>query len=292
MAVAGSGPVPLRRLRCLSLTTADARPLCEFYQRAFGFRRLAAGRLSGPEFERLMGVSGGAERMVLGLGPELIELLQFDRPGRPYPPDSASSDLMFQHFAIVVSDMERALERLRTLEGWSAITRPGPQQLPASSGGVTAYKFRDPEGHPLELLAFPATDIAPRWQARAVDQPCVGIDHSAICVADTARSVAFYSALGLTRTAHSLNCGPEQQRLDGVSEPRVEVTALTPVEPTPHLELLCYRSVRYGASGALSSNDIAATRLVFESEAVTRAGAAAPAARRLLDPDHHHLLIT
>ncbi|MGH8205707.1 MAG: hypothetical protein ACRETK_02915, partial [Steroidobacteraceae bacterium] len=61
MAVAAPGPIPVRRLRCLSLTTADAGLLCTFYQRAFGFRQLCAERLSGPQFEQLMGVSGGAE---------------------------------------------------------------------------------------------------------------------------------------------------------------------------------------------------------------------------------------
>ncbi|MGH8144032.1 MAG: VOC family protein [Steroidobacteraceae bacterium] len=274
----------------MSLTTADAVRLGSFYQRAFGFRPLAAERLAGRDFEQLMGVSGGAQRTVLGLGQESIELLQFDLPGRAYPQDSAASDLLFQHFAIVVSDITGAFERLRTLDGWSAITHAGPQRLPASAGGVTAYKFRDPEGHPLELLAFPTASIPPRWRTSSAQGPCVGIDHSAICVADSARSIAFYAALGLTRSGQSINSGTEQQRLDGVIEPRVEVTTLAPQVPTPHVELLCYRSVRYGAVEALRSNDIAATRLVFDSGAVTR-GAQMPAARRVLDPDHHQLLI-
>ena len=45
--------------------------------------------------------------------------------------------------------------RLSAHAGWTTISTDGPQLLPASSGGVTAYKFRDPEGHPLELIAFP-----------------------------------------------------------------------------------------------------------------------------------------
>jgi catechol 2,3-dioxygenase-like lactoylglutathione lyase family enzyme len=132
--------------------------------------------------------------------------------------------------------------------------------------------------------------MPPRWRA-AADELCMGIDHSAICVSDSARSVAFYAALGLTRSAQSLNSGAEQQRLDGVNEPRVEVTALTPQVPTPHVELLCYRSVRYGVHEALCSNDIAATRLIFDGAARMRGEAAGPTVRRVLDPDHHQLLI-
>ncbi|HEX4023691.1 MAG TPA: VOC family protein [Steroidobacteraceae bacterium] len=289
MAVAAAPSALVRRLRCLSLTSADVAGLAAFYQRAFGFRQLAAGRRGGPEFERLMGVSAGAQCRVLALGRESIELLQFDRAGAPYPAGSAASDLVFQHFAIVVNDMTRAFERLSAIEGWTAISRQGPQHLPESSGGVTAYKFRDPEGHPLELLAFPAAATPPRWRGLPAGEPCLGIDHSAVSVADSARSIAFYAALGLQRSAHSLNSGAAQQRLDDVSEAQVQVTALTPPEPAPHLELLCYRAARRDAGTALCSNDIAATRLVFESESVARGAASAP--RRLLDPDHHQLLI-
>jgi hypothetical protein len=58
-------------------------------------------------------------------------------------------------------------------------------------------------------------------------------------VADTGRSVAFYSRLGLARTVSSLNVGREQEKLDNVLGV-VEVTALAlPMQSVPH-ELLCY----------------------------------------------------
>jgi catechol 2,3-dioxygenase-like lactoylglutathione lyase family enzyme len=292
MAVAGAGaaaPPAVRRLRRLSLTCADAGQLARFYQRAFGCRVLHDERRDGAQFEQLMGVSAGARCLLLALGSESIELLQFDRAGKPYPSPSAASDPVFQHFAIVVTDMPRAYGRLCALSGWSAISEGGPQRLPAASGGVTAYKFRDPEGHPLELLEFASTAVPPRWRVAPAAEPCVGIDHSAICVADSARSIAFYEALGLERVAHTLNRGPAQQRLDGVVAASVEVTALAPREPGPHVELLCYHTGG-GAGGALHSNDIAATRLVFERGGGAAEAAAAPP-RRLLDPDHHQLVI-
>ena len=52
----------------------------------------------------------------------------------------------------------------RQYPGWTPISTSGPQLLPAASGGVSAFKFRDPEGHPLELIAFPPGAVPPQWQ--------------------------------------------------------------------------------------------------------------------------------
>ena len=278
----------IRRLASFGLTTPDAHRLSEFYQRVLSFRLLEIERRSGPDFERLTGVAGGASAISLGLGDDVVELLQFDRPGRPYPAGAISSDLCFQHFAIIVADVQLAYQRLVSAGGWTAISTDGPQQLPASSGGVTAFKFRDPDGHPLELLAFPDGQMPEHWQARTKSNLLLGIDHSAINVADSAASIAFYKGLGLHVAARSLNTGPEQERLDAVNHAQVEVTALEPEQTTPHVELLCYRSVTRGESTIVRSNDVAATRLIFDvdgpsSESATPQG--------LIDPDGHHLVI-
>lgn len=283
-------PVKVCGLKRVSLTTGNAVRLAIFYEQAFGCRQLAKARYSGADFERLMGVSGGADSILLGLGLQSVELLQFDCAGQPYPPGSRSSDLAFQHFAIVVSNMARAMRRLAGLDGWSAISTDGPQRLPARSGGVTAFKFRDPDGHPLELLAYPDNAVPPPWRVPPTGELCLGIDHSAIGVADTARSIAFYQALGLEVSAQSLNTGPEQARLDGVHEPCVEVTALTANQVTPHIELLCYRAVKHTGEAALRSNDVAATLLVLDAQG-SPDGPTATVQRRILDPDHHQLLI-
>jgi catechol 2,3-dioxygenase-like lactoylglutathione lyase family enzyme len=279
----------MRRLASFGLTTPDAHRLSEFYQRVLSFRLLEIERRSGPDFERLTGMAGGASAISLGLGDDVIELLQFDRPGRPYPAGTISSDLCFQHFAIIVADVQLAYQRLVSAGGWTAISTDGPQQLPASSGGVTAFKFRDPDGHPLELLVFPDGQMPEYWQARASGNLFLGVDHSAVSVADSAASIAFYEGLGLHVAARSLNTGPEQERLDAVSHAEVEVTALEPEQATPHVELLCYRSVTRGQSTIVRSNDVAATRLIFEvdgpsSESATPQG--------LIDPDGHHLVIS
>jgi catechol 2,3-dioxygenase-like lactoylglutathione lyase family enzyme len=279
----------IERLAYVSLTTQDAAGLCNFFERALGFRLLTAGRRSAQDLAGMSGSAGGAYRVTLGLGGEVIELLQFERPGRPYPAAASASDLCFQHFAIVVADMALAYQHICSVGRWSAISTDGPQQLPSSSGGVTAFKFRDPEGHPLELLAFPPGRLPAHWQARSKSELFLGIDHSAISVFDSARSIAFYEGLGLRVTARSVNLGFEQEHLDGVSRPQVDVTALEPRQATPHLELLHYRSATHEEKVALRNNDVAATRLVFEAARPTGGGAAGP--RALIDPDGHHLMI-
>lgn len=227
---------------------------------------------------------------MLALGNEIVELLQFDRPGCPYPAGSSASDLSFQHFAIVATGMAPAWQRLRTVAGWSAITRDAPQRLPKSSGGVVAFKFRDPEGHPLELLAFASADTPQKWRKTGGTDPCLGIDHSAISVADSAASSAFYDALGLAVSARTFNQGLEQEALDDVAEAQVEVTALSPTDPTPHVELLCYRVARHKPPVIARSNDIAATRLVLELCGPADMGRNC-APYSILDPDAHHLTI-
>jgi catechol 2,3-dioxygenase-like lactoylglutathione lyase family enzyme len=274
----------------ISFTTSDAGQLGGFYRKAFGFEPMETEQYGGEAFARLSGVEGAQARALpLRLGDETIELLEFARGGAPYPADIGCDDPRFQHIAIVVADMETAYLRLCGCAGWTAITRPAPQRLPLTSGAVTAFKFRDPEGHPLELLAFPPDNVPPRWrEARHGHGPFLGIDHSAIVVSSTASSIAFYQrVLGFSVIGGSLNSGPEQEQLDAVPGAVVDVTALEPGLGNPHLELLCYRSPDHprGAPAALRSNDIAATRLLLEVDDV-------PALEHRLAPGHVRLIST
>ncbi len=256
-----------QRLSHVGLTVSDADRLARFYVDAFGFAVLDKGQASGEDFARLFGLRGvRAVVATLGIGDERIELQSFDEPGLAYPPDSRSDDLWFQHFAMVTDDIERAWSRARDAGG-RPIGSDRPVTLPAASGGVTAIKFRDPEGHPLELLQFPAAKRPRKWAGRPAGPPVLGIDHSAIAVADTARSEAFYAGLlGLTVGARSRNVGPEQEALDGSFNAVVEVTALSTADPaSPHVEFLCNRIPATGRPIAVTArpNDIAATRLVI-----------------------------
>ncbi|TAL88616.1 MAG: glyoxalase [Rhodanobacter sp.] len=277
----------------LRLCSAQAKSLATFYETALGFRQLAVEHLSGARAQERFGITGRALRITLELGAQRIRLLQFvDHPGRDYPADSGASDLVFQHFAIVVTDMGKAMAQLSQVPGWTPITRDGPQQLPASSGGVTAFKFRDPEGHPLELLAFPPDNMPARWASRQGGGPFLGIDHSAISVADGERSVAFYESLGLKLSQQSVNDDPAQARLDHLEHPRVEVIAMEPARTTPHVELLCYGGTEKEGRLALRANDVAATCLVFEPDKrCVRPEACFAPVLDLIDPEGHRLAI-
>jgi catechol 2,3-dioxygenase-like lactoylglutathione lyase family enzyme len=217
-----------------------------FYRSALGFRRVSGGPVN-PEVLSALGVAGRlANEVRMHIGEEEIVLVQFESAGRDYPAGSRSDDLWFQHLAIVVSDMDVGYARLRSSGGWDPISTDGPQTLPASSGGVRAFKFRDPDGHPLELLWLPPGRGRPDWHERArtapSDEPFLGIDHSALAVSSTRRSLAFYRSLGLHIADRSVNGGPAQSRLDGLPAARVRVTGLRPASTAgPGLELLAYR---------------------------------------------------
>lgn len=246
-------------LRCLShieLICYDPKSLAAFYEAAFGFVTIAEPN----------GVSDPASgSLTLRLGQQIVRLIRPPSIGRAYPAGVAGWSPLFQHIAIVASDMASAYARLCSVPGWSAISASGPQVLPAASGGVIAFKFRDPEGHPLELIAFApgATPVPWRQPAR---NGCLGIDHSAVSVSNTLKSVAFYEALGLHRSGGSLNVGREQAELDDVRNAEVEVTALSPVQSTPHVELLCYLGDFDRNTPSQAVNDMSATRLVFMVE--------------------------
>jgi catechol 2,3-dioxygenase-like lactoylglutathione lyase family enzyme len=201
----------------------------------------------------------------LRLGRERIELLEFtDMAGRPYPPDSTSTDLWFQHMAIIVSDMAQAYQQVMADPRFRPITRAGPVRLPDSSGGVTAFKFRDRDGHPLELLAFPAGRVPAEWRAASGAGPFLGVDHTAIAVSDTARSAGFFaSVFGFSAEGRTENRGPEQDALDDVDNVHVSVTRLARDLPAPRMELLHYHVGRRRQIPAdTASNDITATHSV------------------------------
>ena len=199
----------------------------------------------------------------------MVALQRFEPAGAPYPTGCTAADTVFQHCAIVTRAMAPAYDRLRPFAP-VAISRGGPQRLPPASGGAIAFKFRDPDGHPLELIEF-------------ADRHGGGIDHTAIAVAEAGRSIAFYQQrFGLRLAARQTNTGAEQDRLDGLDGVQVEVVALAPEAPTPHLELLAYVQPSGRPNPAPRPTDIAATRTVL-------AVAGGPA-ELVQDPDGHWLM--
>ena len=216
-------------------------------------------------------------RSLLRLGREPIELLEFtDSAGRPYPPGSTSTDLWFQHMAIVVNDMRHAYQRVTANRRFRPISRDGPVRLPDTSGGVTAFKFRDHDGHPLELLAFPEGHAPGQRRAVNGTGTFLGVDHTAIAVSDPARSARFFrSVFGFSTGTRTENRGPEQADLDDVDDVHVSVTRLAPELPAPRMELLHYRvGTRRPIPHDIASNDIVATHSVVRVASLDATAAA------------------
>jgi catechol 2,3-dioxygenase-like lactoylglutathione lyase family enzyme len=240
------------------LVAADPMRLITFY-RALGFAVSDAAAIHPREME-LLGLSGSGSRIAMSLGRSRADLDCFDQGGRPYPADATACDLIFQHLALVTDDAETAWRRARDA-GATPISRGGPTALPQSAGGVTAVKFRDPEGHPLEFLQFPAGTRS-EWEGTGI----MGIDHSAISVGDVAASRRFYAQHGLRAGDTSFNHGPTQMALDGLDGVEVEVVPMSPAESSPHVEMLGYRNPVGRALSPIAANDIAATRIVWKSD--------------------------
>ncbi len=221
------------------ITVADLDRSVAFYTEVLFFEKVGTSEAGG--------ATASVRRARLRLGAESIELHEHRAPrGRPIPAGSRSNDRWFQHIAIVVNDMDQAflwLRRHRVVP-----ISAGPQRLPdwnPAAGGIRAFYFMDPDGHPLELIQFPPDKGDPRWQGPA-DRVFLGIDHTAIAAGDTEASLAFYrDRLGLRVAGRSENWGLEQERLSGVPGARVRITTLR-AAAGPGVELLEYLAPRDG----------------------------------------------
>ena len=134
----------------VGMTVADMDRAVAFYTSVLTFEKVSDVEVSGREYELMTGVFGARLRIVrLRLGEESIELTEFLAPkGRPIPSDARPNDRVFQHIAIIVSDMTAAYQRLRQHQVEHAST--GPQILPdwnPNAAGIGAFYFRDPDRH-------------------------------------------------------------------------------------------------------------------------------------------------
>lgn len=211
------------RIDRLRLQSPDPGALADFYRSVFDARPCGAG------------VALGEERIAIMLRPNAAR-------------DAfAANETGFQHFALVVADIDVAYARLQSFTGWRPISLAGPERLPKTSGGAAAFKFRDPDGHPLELLQFAPESVSAAWKSRFAAAPeriFHGVAHTALTVRDLDLSADFYRRLGFATGRRQLNSGIEQARLDGISrlaEAKVAIASLSPADgDRPGVELLAY----------------------------------------------------
>lgn len=296
---------PFTKIIRISRNVVELDRSIAFYQDRLGFQVGGPAFIMEPALAAELGF-GARDINVrrLQLGEEELELVEAGPNVRPYPSPSTSTDLVFQHLAVRCADIDAAFKRLYREDSASAwptpISRspgcdPAPIRLPDNSGGVTAFKFRDPDGHPLELLQ-------PAGHEGARSTVCAGIDHTAISVSSAPSSIAFYAAsLGLITSAYETNSGSEQGLLDALENPIVDVVSLqTTSELSPHLELLAYRRPIASASHPRAKAvDIVSDRIVIRCTDVSRLAKDLDMASRLIrsasgglallfrDPDNH-----
>ena len=244
----------------VGMTVFDMDRSVEFFSKVLSFEKISDVEVAGNEYERLQGVFGARMRVTrMKLGDEFIELTEYLAPqGRPIPVDSRANDRWFQHIAIVVSDMDEAYQLLRAHKVRHAST--GPQTIPASNkaaAGIRAFYFKDPDGHNLEIIYFPPGKGDPRWQ-NTNGKLFLGIDHTAIVVADTNASLKFYrDLLGFKLAGESMNHGTEQEHLNNVAGARLRISGLR-AEHGPGIEFLDYLTPKNGrpAPADTRANDL------------------------------------
>lgn len=238
----GTGFTQVTRVDAVGISVKDMNRSVKFYTDVLGFKKISDQEFSGTAFEKLEGLFGISIRVVrMQLGDEFIELTDhLTTGGRSIPEDQKSNDLFFQHIAIVVSDMNKAFERLKKFNVEFVST--SPQTLPATNvaaAGIKAFYFHDPDDHNLELIYFPKGKGNSKWQV-SKGKIFLGIDHTAIGVSSTENSQKFYQdILGIERKGESWNFGTEQEHLNNVEGASLHITGFR-AAAGPGVEFLQY----------------------------------------------------
>ncbi len=232
----------------VGITVSDMDRAVDFYSNVLQFEKVSDFEVAGEAYEHLQGVFGCRIRVVrMKLGSEFIDLIDYLAPeGKPVPVDFHSNDRWFQHIAIIVNNMDQAYAWLRQHKVQHAST--GPQLLPEwnkNAAGISAFYFRDPDGHFLEILHFPSDKGNPKWHQPS-NRLFLGIDHTAIVINNTADSLKFYKdILGFQVAGESENYGTEQEHLNNVFGARLHITSMKPAAG-PSIEFLEYLAPRNG----------------------------------------------
>ncbi|MEO6229077.1 MAG: VOC family protein [Ferruginibacter sp.] len=232
----------VKKVAAIGITVKDMDRSVYFYTGVLGFTKISDNEYEGEQYEKLQHIFGLHIRVVrLKLGDEIIELTDYlTGGGRSIPEDAKSNDLIFQHIAIVVSNMDKAFEILK--KNHVEYVSTSPQTLPLSNkaaAGIRAFYFHDVDNHNLELIYFPKGKGNVKWQIPA-NKIFLGIDHTAIGISNTESSLMFYqNILGIERKGESWNMGTEQAHLNFVEDASLHITGLHAADG-PGIEFLQY----------------------------------------------------
>lgn len=226
----------------ICITVKNLNTAIKFYTEVLPFTITGYDDAYGDDQEKLMGKFGIHYKTAhLQLGNEKIDLIDYlTSGGRSIPETTQSNDLSFQHIAIVVSDMDKAVAQLT--KNNVEFVSTNPQTIPASNAaaaGIRAFYFHDIDNHTLELIYFPKGKGNPVWQQPS-NNIFLGIDHTAIGISNTENSLSFWkNILGLEVKGVSHNVGTEQAHLNNVKDAEVHITGLRAANG-PGVEFLQY----------------------------------------------------
>jgi catechol 2,3-dioxygenase-like lactoylglutathione lyase family enzyme len=253
------------RVGCPDITVASLEHEVSFFTSVLDFKLIETEDRS--KLDQLMAPGTKTRTAHLSLGDECLDLTQYLTPkGAPFPEDSRGNDQWFEHIAIAVSDMDKAYAKLR--EARVRFVSNVPQTLPEwnkNAAGISAFYFRDLDGHYLELIHFPPGKGQPKWQSPSTAL-FLGIDHTAIVVSNTAQSIDFYrDKLHFRVVGTSENYGTEQEHLSGVFNAHVLITSLRS-ESGIGIELLDYLAPGSGRPipSNMQASDIDAWQIPIE----------------------------
>lgn len=246
----------------IGITVSDMNISLPFYTDVLHFQVLSDDTINSEQYSNLIRVDDASVRITkLKLGDEKIELIDFIFPeGKSYPEDSHSNDLWFQHIAIITNNMDSAYAWLKLNDVKNISIEP--QRLPdwnKNAGGIKAFYFQDPDGHPLEILEFPPEKGNAKWH-KSSKQLFLGIDHTAIAVSNTDESLKFYrDVLGMEVGGESENYGIEQARLNNVEGAHLKITGLHS-DFGPGIEFLNYL---FPNGGRVYPDNVKANDLIY-----------------------------
>lgn len=256
--VPAPAPVP-PEVAFYGFTVGDLDRSVAFFVDTLGATASTPTEVADAELSVLTGLEGAtARRVELTLGDQTVVVAQVAPVGEPAPEAPVSNASDFQHVAIVTRDIDAVYDKVAAA-GTVPVSVGGPQTIPMSNpaaGGIRAYYFRDADRRALELIWYPDDKGPEAWHQ--TEGPLVlGIDHSAIAVRDSERSLTFYrDQVGLAVRGTSFNQGAEQEALSGVDGAVVAITGLGGPDG-PGVEFLEYEAPGVIDAPVPAPNDLA-----------------------------------